>query len=396
MEPARHDRTPAPAAAPPSRPDSDGDTPGETPLTRLLAPPAAPPLDLLYGIIGGEARARKCLAARGRAAYRVPKREEVAGYTIPMLTLVQTCRDPAAHLPGRNLAARNKFGVTLLHKSLRYPNWSTSSFMMAADASLALYKDDLGRIPLHDACWNETLDFDVIVQLLEFDWTALVCYDARGHTPLCYAPRCSWAAWAAFFEAQRDRIVAEFADPGDAPPRAPERPTQPTPPRVHSDPTLDRAGAPPLRAPPLPPLAVPGAGSFATSIFGAPALEPGVVSCDDASHESEASSTASVARSRSDPSLASQDSESDPPAPKRPCQRPPRQTPRERWSEVARSVLLAHGVDPDGGGASPPGPAAPPVVYVAAHAFAKGRVSPEPAARFHEVPTPPAPSRSLQ
>ncbi|KAH8064928.1 hypothetical protein JL722_1818 [Aureococcus anophagefferens] len=367
MEPARHDRTHTAAAAPRSRPDSDGDTPGETPLTRLLAPPAAPPLELLYGIIGGEARARKCLAARGRAAYRVPKREEVAGYTIPVLTLVQTCRDPAAHLPGRNLAARNKFGVTLLHKSLRYPNWSTSSFMMAADASLALYKDDLGRIPLHDACWNETLDFDVIVQLLEFDWTALVCYDARGHTPLCYAPRCSWAAWAAFFEAQRDRIVAEFADPGDAPPRAPERPTQPTPPRVHSDPTLDRAGAPPLRAPPLPPLAVPGAGSFATSIFGAPALEPGV------------------------------DSESDPPAPKRPCQRPPRQTPRERWSEVARSVLLAHGVDPDGGGASPPGPAAPPVVYVAAHAFAKGRVSPEPAARFHEVPTPPAaPSRSLQ
>ncbi|KAH8091219.1 hypothetical protein JL720_6107 [Aureococcus anophagefferens] len=306
MEPARHEREAPKSAAPPSRPDSDGDTPGETPLTRLLAPPAAPPLDLLYGIIGGEARARKCLAARGRAAYRVPEREEVAGYTIPMLTLVQTCRDPAAHLPGRNLAARNKFGVTLLHKSLRYPNWSTSSFMMAADASLALYKDDLGRIPLHDACWNETLDFDVIVQLLEFDWTALVCYDARGHTPLCYAPRCSWAAWAAFFEAQRDRIVAEFADPGDAPPRAPERPTQPTPPR---------------------------------------------------------------------------DSESDPPAPKRPCQRPPRQTPRERWSEVARSVLLAHGVDPDGGGASPPGPAAPPVVYVAAHAFAKGRVSPEPAAR---------------
>ena len=186
------------------------------------------------------------------------------------------------------------------------------------------------------------------------------------------------------------------ANPGDAPPRAHEEVKQPTPPRVHSDPTLDRAGAPPLRAPPLPPLAVPGAGSFATSIFGAPVLEPGVVSCDDASHESEASSTASVARSRSDPSLASQDSESDAPASKRPCQRPPRQTPRERWSEVARSVLLAHGVDPGGGGASPPGPAAPPVVYVAAHAFAKGRVSPEAAARFHEAPTPPAPSRSLQ
>ena len=189
MEPARHERLAPNFAAPPSRPDSDGDTPGETPLSRLLAPPAAPPLELLYGIIGGEARARKCLAARGRAAYRVPTREEVAGYTIPMLTLVQTCRDPAAHLPGRNLAARNKFGVTLLHKSLRYPNWRTSSFMMAADASLALYKDDLGRIPLHDACWNETLDFDVIVQLLEFDWTALVCYDARGHTPLDEALR---------------------------------------------------------------------------------------------------------------------------------------------------------------------------------------------------------------
>ncbi|KAH8068083.1 hypothetical protein JL721_7033 [Aureococcus anophagefferens] len=168
-----------------------------------------------------------------------------------MLTLVQTCRDPAAHLPGRNLAARNKFGVTLLHKSLRYPNWSTPPLMMAADASLALYKDDLGRIPLHDACWNETLDFDVIVQLLEFDWTALVCYDARGHTPLCYAPRCSWAAWAAFFEAQRDRIVAEFADPGDAPPRAPSGPSSRRR-RCDSGSDADRWRAA-LRAPPCRP-----------------------------------------------------------------------------------------------------------------------------------------------
>ena len=55
----------------------------------------------------------------------------------------------------------------------------------------------------------------------------------------------------------------------------------------------------------------------------------------------------------------------------------PEKSPSTRWAEVARTVLASNGIVVED--AVPlPQPGSPPVVYVAAHAFAKGgRVSPE-------------------
>lgn len=181
----------------------------DAPLPRPLALSAPTrPLDLFYSLVGGEARAREAAKRVSSAAYREPRPADVAAYTTALLSAVQTATDPAVDLARIAVGARNRFGVTLLHKTLRYPNWRTSRYLIERDASLCRAKDDLGRVPLHDACWNEGLDFEVIDLLVKDDPWLLVCADNRGHTPLCYAPRASWPSWARFF-GERKRWIDE-------------------------------------------------------------------------------------------------------------------------------------------------------------------------------------------
>ena len=170
------------------------------------------PLDLLYAMLGGKERARRLADEMSRAKFREPTRAEVAGYTIPLLVLVQTCTDPVVEMKNSFIRSRNKFGVTLLHKSLRYPNWKSGRYLIERDVDLCGSKDDLGRLPLHDACWNEEIDFEIIDLLLRYDPSSLLCPDNRGHTPLCYAPRQAWAAWAAFFERRQEFFAQAFSD----------------------------------------------------------------------------------------------------------------------------------------------------------------------------------------
>ena len=185
----------------------------DAPLSRPLALSAPTrPLDLFYSLVGGEARVREAAKRVSSAAYREPRPADVAAYTTALLSVVQTATDPAVDLAGITVGARNRFGVTLLHKTLRYPNWRTSRYLIERDASLCRAKDDLGRVPLHDACWNEGLDFEVIDLLLKDDPWLLVCADNRGHTPLCYAPRASWTSWTRFFGERRRWIDEAFAE----------------------------------------------------------------------------------------------------------------------------------------------------------------------------------------
>ena len=216
-----------------------------------------------------------------------PGPEDVAAYTTELLTATQTTRNPARDLDGRHLGARNKFGVTLLHKALRFPNWRAARHLLTVRPDLANARDDLGRAPLHDACWNEQLDWSAVDALLARDPCQLLCADNRGHTPLCYAPQCSWRAWAQFLQSRRGFLEWAFDADRDACSEAPDDILALLPSRdpVVSEPSSDSdGGGPPVKRPRV-------------------AEEP-------------------------------------PPPP--PTTSPQRRSPAQRWTEVARSVLLAH------------------------------------------------------
>ena len=75
------------------------------------------PLQTLCELVGGERAARQAAAKHRCGRFVKPGPEDVAAYTTELLTATQTTRNPARDLDCKNLGARNKFGVTLLHKA---------------------------------------------------------------------------------------------------------------------------------------------------------------------------------------------------------------------------------------------------------------------------------------
>lgn len=167
------------------------------------------PLETLYEMLGGRQAARARGEELSKAFYRQPTSEETSGYTVALLHTVQNCasEDDLVRVP---IEARNKFGVTLLHKACRYPNWVAARYIATRLPRLTSATDDLGRLPLHDACWNDKVDFAVIDILITQEPATLLAQDNRGHTPLCYVPRKAWAQWNAFFRSRHQALVSAF------------------------------------------------------------------------------------------------------------------------------------------------------------------------------------------
>ncbi|KAJ1455790.1 hypothetical protein M885DRAFT_519004 [Pelagophyceae sp. CCMP2097] len=166
---------------------------------------AMSPLEVLQQLLGALPEA---LASEPRGQFVAPTPEQIAQYTIPLLALIPRTTDPASDLLPEQLTARNKFGVTLLHKACRFPNWILARHLAEAHPDLAQARDDLGRVPLHDACWNEKVDFGVVDMLIAADISALCAPDNRGHTPLCFAPEAAWPSWRAYLLGKRDVLRA--------------------------------------------------------------------------------------------------------------------------------------------------------------------------------------------
>ena len=72
--------------------------------------------------------------------------------------------------------------------------------------------DDLGRAPLHDACWSSKPDFALVDALdVAAAPAALFRRDSRGHAPLNFAPRATWELCARFLDPQF--LVVRAAEP---------------------------------------------------------------------------------------------------------------------------------------------------------------------------------------
>jgi hypothetical protein len=65
--------------------------------------------------------------------------------------------------------------------------------------------DDVGRTPLHNACWAKVPAFAVVEMLLQRDIFLMHLRDARGSTPLEYVRKEHWPAWISFFLAKKNK-----------------------------------------------------------------------------------------------------------------------------------------------------------------------------------------------
>lgn len=112
---------------------------------------------------------------------------------------------------GRSMLACNKYSESIVHMACRRSDLDVVKFLME-DPEAAFLIDDLGRTPLHDACWRPEPRFDIVAIILDQNVELIRCKDKRGATPLHYVRREHWQIWCAFLQCQKEKywpVVSE-------------------------------------------------------------------------------------------------------------------------------------------------------------------------------------------
>lgn len=108
---------------------------------------------------------------------------------------------------GRDLQCSNRFGESIVHMACRRGSLEVLQFLVEEAGVSVRVRDDLGRTPLHDACWTTTPAFELVKTIVRIEPDLLLVSDRRGHTPLGYVRRDDWGAWVRFLDENREMLV---------------------------------------------------------------------------------------------------------------------------------------------------------------------------------------------
>lgn len=129
------------------------------------------------------------------------KEDQIAAYD---MNLVAACRENDVETvkslvqEGQSAECCNRFGESLLHMACRRGFHDMVEYFLAEAKLSVRIRDDCGRTPLHDACWNAQPQMEILKWLIEKDPCLLLVEDKRGSTPFAYARPQDWPVWRQF------------------------------------------------------------------------------------------------------------------------------------------------------------------------------------------------------
>ena len=113
------------------------------------------------------------------------------------------------HRRGGSILACNKFKETTVHTICRRGHADMLRYILSeTDVSVQLV-DDIGRNPLHDACWSHKPNFGLIKQLIVKCPDLLYISDNRGFTPLSYVGKPCYRQWCKFLRDNQDILAPQ-------------------------------------------------------------------------------------------------------------------------------------------------------------------------------------------
>eukprot|EP00541_Cyclophora_tenuis_P004325 CAMPEP_0116551580 /NCGR_PEP_ID=MMETSP0397-20121206/6034_1 /TAXON_ID=216820 /ORGANISM="Cyclophora tenuis, Strain ECT3854" /LENGTH=260 /DNA_ID=CAMNT_0004076483 /DNA_START=214 /DNA_END=996 /DNA_ORIENTATION=- len=127
--------------------------------------------------------------------------EQIAAYDIKVVAATRENKLQALkelYRKGQSMACCNRFGESLLHMACRRGFKDIGAFLLEEVKLQVRIRDDCGRTPMHDICWNPRMQLELAHMLLERDPTLLLICDKRGHTPFKYARPEDWRKWRKF------------------------------------------------------------------------------------------------------------------------------------------------------------------------------------------------------
>lgn len=127
--------------------------------------------------------------------------ENIKAYTVEVISAVRLGNiDELERLLdlGHCMQCCNKFGESILHLACRRGYTEVVRFLIEKAKVSINIKDDYGRTPLHDACWVNSPNFELIEMLIRSSPDLLLMQDIRGHTPLQYVKKDTTRQWDQF------------------------------------------------------------------------------------------------------------------------------------------------------------------------------------------------------
>jgi ankyrin repeat protein len=136
--------------------------------------------------------------------------ENISGYDMPKAVAIRTedIEDLRRMLrEGQTLQVCNRFGESVVHSACRRSLARILQFLLQEAKVSVKVVDDYGRTPMHDACWTNRPNFDVVKILLSACPDLLLLADKRGFTPLQYVRKDLWGEWCQFLEDNKDNLM---------------------------------------------------------------------------------------------------------------------------------------------------------------------------------------------
>lgn len=101
----------------------------------------------------------------------------------------------------------NRFGEGLLNMACRRGFCRMVHLLLEEIQLQVRIRDDYGRTPVHDACWNPEPQLEICQWLLQHDPSLFLVADKRGYTPFQYARQSDWKVWREFLYENRQSLV---------------------------------------------------------------------------------------------------------------------------------------------------------------------------------------------
>lgn len=144
--------------------------------------------------------------------------EQMSAYSMDVVTMARTNDVEGLKSifreKGRDaLNCFNRFGEGLLNCTCRRGYTDSVAFLLSDEVNLNVrVRDDYGRTPLHDACWNPEPLIDICTMIMEKDPSLFFITDKRGYTAFQYARDTDWPKWRQFLFDRRALLAPLVSD----------------------------------------------------------------------------------------------------------------------------------------------------------------------------------------
>ena len=167
--------------------------------------------DLVESMFGIKLQIKPCLDLQGY--FPTITEEQMKAYTIEVTMIARNndvgkLREFFQHHGKAALDCYNRFGEGLLNLSCRRGFRDMAHFLMDEVELSVRVRDDYGRTPLHDACWNPEPQLEICSWIIARDPSLFLIADKRGFTPFQYARPGDWIIWRRFLFDHRHHLSA--------------------------------------------------------------------------------------------------------------------------------------------------------------------------------------------